>query len=149
MTRMRLGALAGAALYLLSACAGPDDDPTVVTDGHGETRETFTCIGYRDADPVDSALADEPHDPCARSTDDAVAADPPCDDIWTLGTRLPAAYVGCASSEGDDRVAFELGAVCDDPALDDFWLRGDMMARPGGPVVASTVELLDSGQPEC
>ncbi|UFN45692.1 hypothetical protein [Nocardioides okcheonensis] len=130
------------ALCALSGCAAigdGSDDAAAVPDAATKTVNCLVNSG--------SVSSSKPNDPCAEFAEDGSVEEQPCDEIWQLGSSFPAPYYGCATDDGHE--VFDLGVECEDPSLDGYWLYDDMMARQGGPVVASKVALLDSGHPAC
>jgi hypothetical protein len=130
------------ALCALSGCAAIGDGSGDAADGPDGATKTVDCLVNSG-----SESSSKPDDPCAAFAEDASVEEQPCDKVWKLGSRFPAPYYGCATSDGHE--VFDLGVECDDPFLDGYWLYNDMMARQGMPVVASKVALLDSGHPAC
>ena len=130
------------ALCALSGCGVLGDGSADAADGPDTATKTVDCLVISG-----SESSSEPNDPCAQFAEDALTEEQPCDEVWQLGSRFPAPYYGCATSDGHE--VFDLGVECDDPFLEGYWLYDDLMARQGMPVVASKVALLDSGHPAC
>lgn len=129
---------------MLSACASSNDGPPTVAVDPDDEPTIVDCLVIG----VEPGPDHEPDDYC-DSLPRPTPTLRPCEDVWHLGTRFPVPYYGCSPSDGDDRVAFDLGVECDDPGLDGYWQYGDLMAGGGFDVFPAKLALLDDGRPDC